>query len=175
MDHDISNNEIPRNEYVDKITMELLMSKPKYNKYLENKDPENYEKKMLFKKDVFKYRTVIQDIIDEEFNNIPLETNGRSVEIKRLFDCLLKECIKYINMKELEIEHPFNRANYNDDEVIFENCDYIEEKIKDINMSNSNFQIDSDDDQYIPNKQSDSLWGEGAIKYDVKMFARRKR
>ena len=70
MDNDISNNEIPRNEFVDKITMELLMSKTKYNKYLESKDPENYEKKTIYKKEVSKYRTVIQDIFNEEFNNI---------------------------------------------------------------------------------------------------------
>lgn len=173
MDHDISNNEIPRNEYIDKITMELLMSKPKYNKYLESKDPEKHAKRSLYKKEVFKYRTVIQDIIDEEFNNISSETNGRSVEMKRLFDNFTKECIKYIKMKELEIENPFH---YNDDnETIFEKCDDIEQKIKDINTSNSNFTIDSDDDEDIPTNQTNSLWGDGAIKYDIKMFARRKR
>ena len=174
MDHDISNNEIPRNEFVDKITMELLMSKPKYNKYLESKDPENYEKKTLYKQNVSKYRTVIQDIIDEEFNNISSEISGRSVQINRLFGNFLKECITYISMKELEIENSFN-YNKNDDETIFENCDYIEQKIKDVNTRNSDFKIDSDDDEDVPNKQTNSLWGDGAIKYDMKMFARRKR
>ena len=171
MDNDISNNEIPRNEFVDKITMELLMSKTKYNKYLESKDPENYEKKMLYKNEVSKYRTVIQDIFNEEINNISTETNGRSTEMKHSFDNFLKECIKYIKMKELEIGNPFNYKNYQDDETIFEKCDEIEQKIKDIATSKQNFKTDSDNED-VPNN---SLWGEGAIKYDMKMFARRKR
>ena len=76
-------------------------------------------------------------------------------------------------MKELEIENHFN---YNDDnETIFENCDDIEQKIKDINTSDSNFTIDTDDDEDIPINQTNSLLGDGAIKYDIKMFARRKR
>jgi len=171
MDNDISNNEIPRNEFVDKITMELLMSKTKYNKYLESKDPENYEKKTIYKKEVSKYRTVIQDIFNEEFNNISTETSGRSTEMKNSFDNFLKECIRYIKMKELELSNSFNSNNYQDDETIFEKCDEIEQKIKDIAMSKQNFKIESDDEDTTNN----SLWGEGAIKYDMKMFARRKR
>jgi hypothetical protein len=171
MDNDISNNEIPRNEFVDKITMELLMSKTKYNKYLESTDPEIYEKKMLYKEEVSKYRTVIQDIFKEEFNNISTEMNGRSTEIKNSFDNFLKECIRYIKMKELELGNSFNSNIYQDDETIFEKCDDIEEKIKDIAMSNQNNKTESDEEDVTNN----SLWGDGAIKYDMKMFARRKR
>mgnify|MGYP006203658915 CR=1 FL=1 len=171
MDNDISNNEIPRNEFVDKITMELLMSKTKYNKYLETKDPENYEKKMLYKKEVSKYRTVIQDIFNEEYNNISTEMNGRSAEMKCSFDNFLKECIRYIKMKELELGSSFGSNNYQEDETIFEKCDEIEQKIKDIAMSKQNLKTESDDED----KTNNSLWGEGAIKYDMKMFARRKR
>ena len=133
MDNDISNNEIPRNEFVDKITMELLMSKTKYNKYL--------------------------------------EMNGRSAEMKCSFDNFLKECIRYIKMKELELGSSFGSNNYQEDETIFEKCDEIEQKIKDIAMSKQNLKTESDDED----KTNNSLWGEGAIKYDMKMFARRKR
>ena len=168
MDHDISNNEIPRNEYIDKITMELLMSKPKYNKYLESRDPEKYAKETLYKKDAVRYRTIIQDIINEEFNNISYATNGRTIELTNSFTNFAKECIKYIKIKELELEDPLN---HNEDETMFENCDDIEQKIKDSNKSNSNFTISSDDDEDAIN----SLWGDGAVKYDMKMFARRKR
>lgn len=171
MDNDISNNEIPRNEFIDKITMELLMSKTKYNKYLESTDPENYEKKMLYKEEVSKYRTVIQDIFKEEFNNISTEMNGRSTEIKNSFDNFLKECIRYIKMKELELGNSFNSNNYQDDETIFDKCDDIEEKIKDISMSKQNIKTESDEED----RTNNSLWGDGAIKYDMKMFARRKR
>lgn len=172
MDNDISNNEIQRNKYIDKITMELLMSKSKYNKYLESKEPEKYAEKTLYKKEIFKYRTIIQDIIDEEFNNISTEANSRTTNIKRVFDELMNECIQYIKMKEIEIENPFNHDKFDDNEHIFEKCDDIEEKLKDIN--NSNFTIDSDGEDN-PIQRTNSLWGDGAIKYDMKMFSRRKR
>ena len=74
-------------------------------------------------------------------------------------------------MKELELSNSFNSNNYQDDETIFEKCDEIEQKIKDIAMSKQNFKIESDDEDTTNN----SLWEEGAIKYDMKMFARRKR
>lgn len=181
MDHDDKTNdddktnEVPRNEYIDKITIELLMSKSKYNKYLESKYPEKYEENILYKKEVVLYKSIIQDIIDEEFANISSGKNGRSTELKRYFDAFLKECVRYVKMKELEIENPFNHKNYDDDETIFENCDNVEQKIKDIYTTSSNFQIDSSDDEEITNKNNHSLWGEGAIKYDMKMFARKRR
>ena len=90
------------------------------------------------------------------------------IELTNSFTNFAKECIKYIKIKELELEDPLN---HNEDETMFENCDDIEQKIKDSNKSNSNFTISSDDDEDAIN----SLWGDGAVKYDMKMFARRKR
>ena len=171
--NDISNNDIQTNEYINKITIELLMSKPKYSKYLESKDPQNTEKQTQYKNEVHKYRTVIKSIVEEELNNISSGHNGRSQEIKNLFNNFAKECIKYIKMTELKIENPLNHTNSDDDETMFEKCDEIEEEIKNINSSA--FRIDSDEDEENHIKQSNSLWGDGVIKYDMKMLARRKR
>jgi len=155
--------------------MELLMSKPKYCKYLESKDPKNTEKQTHYKNEVRKYTTVIKRIFEEELNNLSSGVNGRSPEIKCLFENFTKECVKYIKMTELQIDLHSNRRNYNDDENIFGNCDDIEEEIISINESSSEFRIDSDDDEDIHIKQTNSLWGGGVIKYDMKMLARRKR
>lgn len=175
MEPDPSNNEIPRNEYVDQITMELLMSKPKYNKYLEDKDPKKYEKKVTFKNNVRKYRIILQDIINEEFDNVLSETNSRSDEIKEAFEIFLKSGIKYIKTKELQTENPFNRSSaYEDEEVIFDNCDDIEQKIKDNMIKDLRVYEESSEDE-CTDKKSSSLWGEGALKYDMRMLARRKR
>ena len=74
-------------------------------------------------------------------------------------------------MKELELGNSLNSNNYQDDETIFDKCDDIEEKIKDISMSKQNIKTESDEED----RTNNSLWGDGAIKYDMKMFARRKR
>jgi hypothetical protein len=173
--NDISSNENHTNEYINKITMELLMSKPNYTKYLESNDPKNIENKILYKNEVLKYKTVIKCIFEEEINNISSDFTGRSREIKDAFDDFVKECVKYIKMTEIKYENPLNHANCDDDETIFNNCDDIEEKIKNIKASSSEFRIDSDDDEEYSNKQSNSLWGGDVIKYDMKMLARRKR
>jgi hypothetical protein len=172
--NDISSNEIYINEYINKITMELLMSKPNYSKYLESNDPKTNENKILYKNEVVKYKKVIKCIFEEEINNISSDLVGRSREMKDAFENFMKECVKYIKMTEIKYENPLNLANYDDDETIFNNCDEIEEKIKNIKAS-SDFVIDSDDDEDIPNKQSNSLWGGDVIKYDMKMLSRRKR
>ena len=98
---DISNN-VTSNEYVDKITLELLMNKPHYNKYLESTDPKMFEKKKAYINEVKKYKSVILDIIEDEFKHITNINNStnRTKEISDTFNALLKHCIKYIKSKE---------------------------------------------------------------------------
>lgn len=169
MDGELSNEEIIANEYINKITMELLMSKPKYSKYLESNDPKNREIQRLYEDDICKYKDVIECLIKEELNNVTSEMNRRSHEMKKSFNIFVKECVKYIRMTELNISN----TNYNDDETMFENCDEIEEKIKSINSS-SKLDIESDTDEETSEIHANSLWGDGVIKYDLRMLARRK-
>jgi hypothetical protein len=169
MAHELSNDEILANEYINKITMELLMSKPNYSKYLESKDPSSYKAQNHYNKDIEKYITVIKSIFDEEVSNTQTQLLGRSRVLKQSFDIFVKECIQYIKMTEL------NHTNYNDDETMFQNCDEIEEKIKNINANSRAIQKECDEDEGISNMNTNSLWGGSVIKHDMKMLARRKR
>ena len=168
METDISYNETPRNEYIEQITMELLMSKPKYKRYLENKDPVKYINNVTYKRNVENYKHIIKDIIEEEFKNILSERSSRTDEIRNSFSDFLKNCIQYIKTKELETENPFNRSsNAYEDEDIFEKCDAIEQQIKDNMTKDITCDYDDEADADIVNANT--------IKYDIRMLARKKR
>jgi hypothetical protein len=177
---DISNN-VTSNEYVDKITLELLMNKPHYNKYLESTDPKMFEKKKAYINEVKKYKSVILDIIEDEFKHITNINNSsnRTKEISDSFNAFVKPCIKYIKSKETETKNPFNQGE--PDEELFENCDPIEQKIKENALKDLHYFSDSDsnnDDDTTESKHN-SLWGEGAVKsstsYDIRMFGSKKK
>lgn len=121
------------------------------------------------------------DIIEDEFKHITNINNSsnRTKEISDSFNAFVKPCIKYIKSKETETKNPFNQGE--PDEELFENCDPIEQKIKENALKDLHYFSDSDsnnDDDTTESKHN-SLWGEGAVKsstsYDIRMFGSKKK
>jgi len=104
-------------EGVDKITLELLMNKAQYNKYLAIKDPNKYEEVQQHLEKVAKYRDRIMQITDEYCEN---QNTQNSIELDEAFSNYLKSCIRFIEMKELEAEPRYERDM---EDGIFERCD----------------------------------------------------
>lgn len=104
-------------EGVDKITLELLMNKAQYNKYLAIKDPNKYEEVQQHLEKVAKYRDRIMQITDEYCEN---QNTQNSIELDEAFSNYLKSCIRFIEMKELEAEPKYERDM---EDGIFERCD----------------------------------------------------
>lgn len=104
-------------EGVDKITLELLMNKSQYNKYLSIKDPNRYEEVQLHLEKVAKYRDRIMQIAEEYCEN---HTTQNSTELDEAFSNFLKSCIRFIEMKELEEEPKYEREI---EDTLFERCD----------------------------------------------------
>jgi len=154
------------NQYIDKITIELLMNKPQYKKYLETTDPKACSKINEFHANIDKYKSIIMDITNEMCSQ-PDNTN-RSTYITDAFADFARSCIKYITTKELETVNPHNKDEDEDD--MFSKCDDdIDRKIK------SEY-AEAEDEDKEPTK---SYWGDGAIKsqasYDIRMLAKRRR
>lgn len=122
-------------EGVDKITLELLMNKAQYNKYLAIKDPNKYEEVQQHLEKVAKYRDRIMQITDEYCEN---QNTQNSIELDEAFSNYLKSCIRFIEMKELEVEPKYERDI---EEAMFERCDN--------------------------NTPMKSFWGKGAIKKNM--------
>jgi hypothetical protein len=91
---------------IDKLTLELLMNKSQYNKYLAIKDPNKYEEVKLHLEKVAKYRDRIMQITDQYCEN---QNTQNSLELDEAFSNYLKSCIRFIEMKELETEPNYER------------------------------------------------------------------
>ncbi len=102
---------------VDKITLELLMNKSQYNRYLSIKDPNKYDEIQQYLDKVEKYRDQVMKITREYCDN---QNTQKSTELDEVFSHYLKSCIRFIEMKELE-EEPKYETEIED--TIFEHCD----------------------------------------------------
>jgi len=102
---------------IDKMTLELLMNKTQYNKYISKTDPKKHAEIDEYLNNIKKYRRFISelttDLLDEP--NKPI-----NIEINESFEYYIKSLIRYFKMKEIE-----SANNYNDDQddILFGNMD----------------------------------------------------
>lgn len=87
------------NEYIDKLTLELLLNKSHYSKYLSNTDPEKYEKYKEFKS-ALRHRS--DDIIGITNQLIDNPKSDIHLDINEAFEQYARSILTYLEMKELE-------------------------------------------------------------------------
>lgn len=84
---------------IDKLTMELLMNKAQYTKYLSTQDPARYEEIKEHNSKVEQYKDTIIDITTEYCENPNKQVTN---ELDDAFRDYVKTCIKYLEMKSME-------------------------------------------------------------------------
>ncbi len=122
------------NEFVDNITLELLMNKTQYNKYVSQKDPEKFIKIKQYAEKITKYKYDIIDLTNDLLNNPEKQIN---LEINEIFEAYAKKMIDYFEIKEIESGNLFTPRSYNqdnDDDMMFEK---IDEPIRRSNIDNT--------------------------------------
>jgi hypothetical protein len=120
------------NDHIDKLTLELLLNKNHYSKYLSKTDPEKYEKHKEYKAKLRKYSVDIIDITSRLIEN-PKE--GISADIEEGFNIYMKLLIRYFEMKELDnINEHGNNAEEADEDMLF---GAIDEEPKELSASKS--------------------------------------
>lgn len=122
LEDDKSQNDEPNNEFIDNITLELLMNKGQYNKYISKKHPEKYEKVKEFQEKLYKYKYDIIDLTKDLLENPEKEVTN---EVNDIFEAYAKKLIHYFEMKEVETGNLFTPRPYNNDEddMMFEKID----------------------------------------------------
>ena len=131
-------NDEPNNEFIDNITLELLMNKGQYNKYISKTHPEKYEKVKEFQEKLYKYKYDIIDLTKELLENPEKEITN---EVNDIFEAYTKKLIHFFEMKEIETGNLFTPRPYsndNEDDMMFEKID---------------------EPSSIPVNNVDSLWG----------------
>lgn len=120
---DNTQNDETHNEFIDNITLELLMNKGQYNKYISKEHPEKYEKVKEFQGKLYKYKYDIIDLTKELLENPEKEITN---EVNDIFQAYAKKLIHFFEMKELETGNLFTPRPYNnndDDDMMFEKID----------------------------------------------------
>lgn len=127
---------------IDQLTLDLLVNKGQYKKYLSIADPQRFEEQQKHLEKIAKYENKIRSM----FSNL-MEGKQITNDINESFDQFIKDCIRHCENKELEKED-FPK----DEDVMFGNMDSSEEE--------------QEEDQ-LPT-QSSSFWGQKIVKKPAK-------
>lgn len=104
------------------VTMQLLMNKGNYDKYVVKNNPEKMLETNEFIRDLQKYRSEILNITEEYINVVDTDINSY---INDSFQEYAKNIIKYLKHKEIMYENQFNEENdyQQSDDTIFTKFD----------------------------------------------------
>ena len=117
---DISTNELscsPKNDYVDEITLQLLINKQCKSKYLMHHDPDKYKEEEEYKEKVKYYKNDIANIFNDYSN---IKNYQITSDLDDAYNNFIKACLKHFEIKEVEQENTYNQDN--NDDVLFQNC-----------------------------------------------------
>jgi len=156
-DNDNIGEPLPNNNAeIDKLTLELLLNKTHYSKYLSKNDPKKYDEFREFKAKLRKYSIDIVDITSQLIEN---PKKPFSSDIEDSFLTYVKSIFRHLELKKME-----NSGSHNedDDDVLFGN-------------------FDKPDDESSP--MIKSFWGKTQVvkkqsdfaNFDMRMFGKTKR
>lgn len=104
-------------QYIDKITLELLINKNQYNKYLASANPEKHKRITEFSEKLAKYGDKILSLTEEYCSNPKTQ---KTTEMDETFVTFAKTCFRYFEMKELEGDPDSYQESSRDEDVLFE-------------------------------------------------------
>jgi hypothetical protein len=85
-----------RNEYIDKLTLEMFMNKSHYYKYLSKADPTKFEKKAKHRASLRRHAVDIVDLTSKMIEN---PDDAPTTEVAEAFDDYVKTLMKYLEMR----------------------------------------------------------------------------
>lgn len=105
-------------EDIDKMTMELLMNKRKYNKYISKNDPEKYNQRQEEFSRIQRFAPRILSLTEDLLNNPDTEVPG---DIHQSFLDYVKTCMYHFETKDRE--HAGSYEGDHDENTMFDKCD----------------------------------------------------
>lgn len=138
---------------IDQITLDFLMNRNHYKRYVAKTDPSRYVENEEHLQKIWKYRTRISEMTDELLKNPETMV---TLDISQAFDRYVRTLIRYFEMKELEKKDVDTLFDEMDDEESDRN-DMDERKKKEIERKMA---ILNDVDTGI----TKSYWGKETVK-----------
>jgi hypothetical protein len=101
---------------IDQLTMELMMNKSHYHKYLSKKNPQKYQEAKETANKVDRYYPKIMEITETLLADFISQNSNEKYtrEVNDVFQDYMKTCVKYLEMRDLERE---------DEEMLFGKMD----------------------------------------------------
>jgi hypothetical protein len=121
---------------IDKLTLEYLMNKNTYNRYIEKTDPNKYKQEQEFREKINKYKSKMISLTLQYLDNRDFQVNN---ELDEMIYQYAKTFIKYFEMKDLENVNEYTDVN-DDQDTMFVN---MESDSSIIDSSSSNIDSDS--------------------------------
>jgi len=112
-------DEKPSNVFVDKVTLELLMNKNHYNRYLSQSDPRKHQEHLAHLAKINKYSNMILKTTSEFVENPDKQV---TTEINEAFDFYVRTLIKHFELNTTEGFYNVENSN-NDEDVLFGTMD----------------------------------------------------
>ena len=112
---------IGKNVAIDKLTLELLMNKRQYRKYVEKHNPEEYTKKQTEYDRFLKYKPRISHLIHELLNDYSVSGNSEhlgNLDIQDSFQSLLNSCIYFFETRDYD-NRESHYGSQEDDTIFF--------------------------------------------------------
>ena len=100
------------NEFVDKVTLELLMNKNHYSRYLSQTDPKKHQEHLNHLEKIRKYRSKIMNVTTDFLNN---PEHQITTEVNDAFDHYVRTLIHHYECKEMENHEESNH----DEDMLF--------------------------------------------------------
>lgn len=105
-------------ESIDKMTLELLMNRTNYNKYVEKTDPKKFEDYKIYKQKIRKYKSRILALTQQYLDNPDLQI---SLETNDSFADYAKTIIKHFEMDDLEKSCSYGeKEKEKDEDILFD-------------------------------------------------------
>jgi len=138
---DASNTEIKTNtnSFVDQITLELLMNKSQYHKFISKNNPDEFNKIQNQYDEISYYKDSILELTEELLTN---RYKSVSTEVNDLFEGYVKAIINHLKMKQIEAKNNYNKCDEDEVDTIFEDMN----------------------EEYQPRNTDNSLWGKSVTK-----------
>uniref|UniRef100_A0A6C0JGM8 Uncharacterized protein n=1 Tax=viral metagenome TaxID=1070528 RepID=A0A6C0JGM8_9ZZZZ len=124
-------DEKPSNDFVDKVTLELLMNKNHYNRYLSQSDPRKHQEHLAHLAKINKYSNMILKTTSEFIENPDKQV---TTEINEAFDFYVRTLIKHFELNTTEGFYNVENSN-NDEDVLFGNMNEESENVIPIGQS----------------------------------------
>ena len=119
-----STEQFEKNEFVDKLTLELLMNKNHYQRYISQTNPKRYAEIQEYHNNIELYREQIDNLTTELLNDPEKQL---TTDVNEAFDNYMKTLIKYFQMKKLEgggggkKSSGYDGDDDDDDDILFGN------------------------------------------------------